>query len=71
MIRQEYAECRSANRVAFGPDAAVVLRDDGAADGQAKSAAALLARIGCIDLLEAAEDRLQFVGWDAAPLVDH
>ena len=57
LIRQEDAERGSAHRVALRPDAARVLLNDGAADGQAQTAAALLPGIGGIDLLEPAEDR--------------
>ena len=71
LVGQEHPERRAANRVAFRPDAPRMLLHDGPADGQAQPAAALLARIGRIHLLEPAENGLQLVGRDAAALVDH
>ena len=44
---------------------------DAAADGQAEPGAALVARVGSVDLLEALEDRLQLVLRNAAPFVAH
>jgi hypothetical protein len=54
---------------AFGPDVAVVLVDDLATDGEAEAGAALGAGVGGVDLLEALEDELEFIGGDASALV--
>ena len=43
--------------------------DDAAADGEAEAGAALVARIGRVDLLEALEDAVELVGRNAAPLI--
>ena len=56
-------------RLALGPDPPAVLLDEAAADGEAEAGAALLARVGGVDLLEALEDRLQLIGRDAATFV--
>ena len=55
--------------VGLGPDGAVVLRDDGAADGKAETGAAFLAGVGGLDLAEAVEDAVELVDGDAAALV--
>ena len=47
-----------------------MLKDDGAADGEAEAAAALLTGIGGVHLLEAAKDGLQLIGGNTAALVD-
>ncbi len=52
--------------VGFCPDAAVVLVDDGAADGEAEAGAAFLAGVGGFDLLETVEDGVELVDGDAA-----
>src|SRR5208337_4847457 len=54
---------------AFGPDAAAVLLDDAAAEGQAQAGAAHGAGVGSVSLLEAVEDMFQFLCGDAAALV--
>ena len=54
---------------AGGPDAASVLGDDGAADGEAEAGAAHGAGVGGVDLVEALEDGFEFVFGDAAALV--
>lgn len=54
---------------AGGPDAASVLVDDGAADGEAEAGAAHGAGVGGVDLVEALEDAFELVGGDAAALV--
>ena len=56
---------------AGGPDAAAVLGDDAATDGEAKAGAAHSARVGGVALLEAIEDVLQLTGRDAASLITH
>src|ERR1700678_3575357 len=56
---------------AFGPDAAAVLLNDAAAEGEAKAGAAQSARVRSVALLEALEDALQLLGRDAAALVFH
>jgi hypothetical protein len=62
--RQREREGTALNQGALDPGPPAVLLDDAAADGQTKAAAALVARIGRIDLLEAPEDGLQLVGRD-------
>ena len=52
--------------LAGGPDAAAVLVDDGAADGEAEAGAAHGAGVGGVDLLEALEDVFELVFGDAA-----
>src|SRR5271154_6214658 len=54
---------------AGGPDAAAVLGDDAAADGEAEAGAAHGAGVGGVDLVEALEDALELVGGDAAALI--
>ena len=54
---------------AGGPDAAAVLGDDGAADGEAEAGAAHGAGVGGVDLLEALEDGFELVFGDAAALI--
>ena len=54
---------------AGGPDAAAVLGDDAAADGEAEAGAAHGAGVGGVALLEAVEDVFELVGGDAAALV--
>ncbi len=56
--------------IALGPDAPRVLQHDGAADGKAQTAAALLPRVGGVHLLKTAEDAFQLVGGNAASMVD-
>jgi len=51
------------------PDAAVVLLDDAAAEGEAEARAAESARIGCVALLETVEDVLEFFARDSLPLI--
>ena len=68
--REHDVEGGSGYEIALGPDGAAVLLDDAAADGEAEAGAALLARVGGLDLLEAIEDGVEFVGGDAAALVD-
>ena len=70
MVGQEDAESGAADGIALSPDAARVLQDDGAANGQAQAAAAFLTRVRGVYLLEAAEDGLQLVGGDAPAMVD-
>src|SRR6185312_3897797 len=67
---EEDAEDGALHAVLLGPDAAAVLLDDGAADGEAEAGAAFLAGIGGVDLLEAIGDGLELVGGNAAALVD-
>ena len=52
--------------VGFCPDAAVVLVDDDAADGETEAGAALLAGVRGLDLLEAIEDGIELVDGNAA-----
>jgi len=59
----------SGAEVALCPDGAAVLLDDGAADGEAEAGSAFLASVGGLDLLEAIEDGVEFVGGDAAAFV--
>src|ERR1039457_3462416 len=54
---------------AFGPDAAAVLLDDAAAEGQAQAGAAESAGVGGVTLLEAVEDAIELLGRDALALV--
>ncbi len=54
---------------AGGPDAASVLGDDAAADGEAEAGAAHGAGVGGVALLEAVEDVFELVGGDSAALV--
>ncbi len=54
---------------AGGPDAASVLGDDAATDGEAEAGAAHGAGVGGVALLEAVEDVLELVCGDAAALV--
>ncbi len=54
---------------AGGPDAAAVLVDDAATDGEAEAGAAQGAGVGGVALLEAVEDVFELVGGDAAALV--
>ena len=56
--------------VALRPDGAAVLLDDAAADCEAETGAAFLAGVGGLDLLEAVEDAVEFVGGDAAAFID-
>ena len=56
---------------ALGPDATAVLLDNAARDCQAEPRATLLARIGGVDLLEAAEDRLELGARDAVTAIAH
>ena len=56
-------------RGAGGPDAAAVLADDAAADGEAEAGASHEAGVGGVDLLEALEDVLELVVRDAAAVV--
>ena len=55
--------------VGFGVDGAVVLEDDGAADGETEAGAAFLAGVRGFDLAEAVEDGVELVDGDAAALV--
>jgi hypothetical protein len=54
---------------AGGPDAASVLLDDAAADGQAQAGAAHGSGVGGVALLEAVKDVFELVGGDSAALV--
>jgi hypothetical protein len=54
---------------AGGPDAASVLGDDAATDGEAESGAADGAGVGGVALLEAVEDVFELVGGNATTLV--
>src|SRR5215211_4574566 len=67
--RQREREGTALTQGALDPDPPAVLLDDAAANGQTKAAAALVARIGRIDLLEAPENGLQLVGRDAPTLI--
>lgn len=55
--------------LAGGPDAAGVLGDDAAADGEAEAGSAHGSGVGGVDLLEALEDMFEFVLRDAAALI--
>ena len=66
---QEHAESGAAIGIALRPDAAAVLHDDGAADGEPQSGSTLLPGIRGVDLLEAVEDRFQLVLGNAAAVV--
>jgi len=67
--RQREVEATAAAYLAFYPDAAAVLDDDAAADGEAEAGAAHGAGVGGVDLLEAFEDHVFFVLGDAAAFV--
>src|ERR1039458_8587769 len=60
--REREAEAAALPWGAVGPEAPAVALDDAAGDGQAETAAALLAGVGDVDLVEALEDRVELVG---------
>ena len=71
LVRQKDAEGRAADGIPLRPDVAAVLHHDGAADGQTQAAAAFLAGVRGVHLLEAPEDRFQLVGGNSAALIDN
>ena len=69
--RQIEDEAAAAGGGSFGPDASAVAFDDRPTDRQAQAGAALLARVGGVDLREALEDHVQLVDRYAAAFVEH
>ena len=70
MRRQAKPERAAGAFLALHADAAAVLLDNRLADRQSESGAALLARVGWIDLAKPLEDRAPMDGGHTAAMID-